>query len=54
MSDCRLYLISPPRIEAHAFAENLKRALEGGDVASFQLRLKEASHDEIAAAPAKS
>ena len=44
---CRLYLISPPKIEAHAFADALKRALDGGDVASFQLRLKDASHDEI-------
>jgi thiamine-phosphate pyrophosphorylase len=44
---CRLYLISPPKIEAHSFSESLKRALDGGDVASFQLRLKEASHDEI-------
>jgi thiamine-phosphate pyrophosphorylase len=44
---CRLYLISPPRIEPHGFAESLRRALDGGDVASFQLRLKDASHDEI-------
>lgn len=37
----RLYLISPPEIEPAAFAENLKAALDGGDVASLQLRLKE-------------
>ncbi|HTQ15256.1 MAG TPA: thiamine phosphate synthase [Rhizomicrobium sp.] len=44
---CRLYLITPPRFETHAFAEELKRALDAGDVASLQLRLKEASDNEI-------
>jgi thiamine-phosphate pyrophosphorylase len=44
---CRLYLITPPKLEAKAFAETLKRALGGGDVASLQLRLKDASDDEI-------
>jgi thiamine-phosphate pyrophosphorylase len=47
---CRLYLITPPRLEPRAFAEKLKQALGGGDVASLQLRLKEASDDEIARA----
>jgi thiamine-phosphate pyrophosphorylase len=47
MSDCRLYLISPPRLSAANFLGPLKEALKGGDVASFQLRLKEASDDEI-------
>src|ERR1700742_1294306 len=47
MSDCRLYLISPPRIAAHDFSQVLKEALGGGDVASFQLRLKHAGDDEI-------
>jgi len=47
MSDCRLYLISPPRIAAHDFSQVLKDALGGGDVASFQLRLKHAGDDEI-------
>ncbi len=47
MSDCRLYLVSPPRIAAHDFAQVLKEALGGGDVASFQLRLKHVSDDEI-------
>jgi thiamine-phosphate pyrophosphorylase len=46
-SNCRLYLITPPRIEPRAFAETLKRALSGGDVASLQLRLKDVSDDEI-------
>ena len=37
---CRLYLITPPRLEPRAFAETLKAALDAGDVASLQLRLK--------------
>jgi thiamine-phosphate pyrophosphorylase len=48
--DCRLYLITPPAFEPRAFAEELKRALDGGDVASLQLRLKDARDDEIARA----
>jgi len=47
MSDCRLYLISPPRIAPKDFRDVLKGALKGGDVASFQLRLKHVSDDEI-------
>ena len=47
MSDCRLYLISPPRLSAANFLEPLKAALNGGDVASFQLRLKNAADEEI-------
>ncbi len=47
MSDCRLYLISPPRIAPTDFAGVLKNTLKGGDVASFQLRLKDISDDEI-------
>ena len=46
----RLYLITPPKIEPRAFAEELKRALGAGDVASLQLRLKDVSDDEIARA----
>jgi len=37
----RLYLITPPVIDPAAFAENLKAALDAGDVASLQLRLKD-------------
>lgn len=44
---CRLYLITPPKIEPRAFAEELKSALAGGDVASLQLRLKDGSDDDI-------
>ena len=47
MSDCRLYLISPPRVSAANFLGPLKEALAGGDVASFQLRLKDVSDDEL-------
>ena len=47
MSDCRLYLISPPKLSAANFLGPLKEALGGGDVASFQLRLKDVSDDEI-------
>jgi thiamine-phosphate pyrophosphorylase len=46
-SNCRLYLITPPRLEPRAFAETLKRALSGGDVASLQLRLKDVPDDDI-------
>ncbi|ABS63718.1 thiamine-phosphate pyrophosphorylase [Parvibaculum lavamentivorans DS-1] len=37
---CRLYLITPPRFEPRAFADTFKAALDAGDVASLQLRLK--------------
>lgn len=47
LSDCRLYLISPPKLSAANFLIPLREALEGGDVASFQLRLKHVSDDEI-------
>jgi thiamine-phosphate pyrophosphorylase len=47
LSDCRLYLVSPPRLSPTNFAGELKDALKGGDVASFQLRLKDVSDDEI-------
>src|ERR1700761_4650000 len=47
LSDCRLYLISPPRLSAANFLGPLKEALKGGDVASFQLRLKDISDDEV-------
>jgi thiamine-phosphate pyrophosphorylase len=47
MSDCRLYLISPPKLSAANFLGPLKEALKGGDVASFQLRLKQVGDDEI-------
>ncbi|HKQ45192.1 MAG TPA: thiamine phosphate synthase [Rhizomicrobium sp.] len=47
LSDCRLYLVSPPKLSAANFLIPLREALDGGDVASFQLRLKHVSDDEI-------
>ncbi len=44
---CRLYLITPPKLEPRAFAETLKRALGAGDVASLQLRLKDVPDEDI-------
>ncbi|MFB0875514.1 MULTISPECIES: thiamine phosphate synthase [unclassified Sphingobium] len=46
---CQLYLISPPTIEAD-FADRLRAAFDGGDVAAFQLRLKRLDEDVIARA----
>jgi thiamine-phosphate pyrophosphorylase len=37
---CRVYLITPPQFEFVAFAELLASALDAGDVAAVQLRLK--------------
>jgi thiamine-phosphate pyrophosphorylase len=47
---CRLYLITPPQLEAVAFADILAAALDGGDVACVQLRLKGAEDGAIRAA----
>lgn len=44
---CRLYLISPAKIDAGAFARDLKAALSAGDVACFQLRLKGCGDEHI-------
>jgi len=44
---CRLYLITPPKLEAKLFADVLKRALDAGDAASLQLRLKGVPDDDI-------
>lgn len=47
----RLYLISPARIEHPSiFADELRAALDGGDVAAFQLRLKDVPDKAIAQA----
>ena len=46
----RLYLISPPVIDLDVFEAAFKEALEGGDVACFQLRLKDRPAAEIEAA----
>ncbi|CAN5271922.1 thiamine phosphate synthase [soil metagenome] len=53
MTDCRLYLITPPTIDDIAlFTRTLAEALDGGDVAALQIRLKDASDEAIAAAVA--
>jgi len=47
---CRLYLITPPKLDPKPFGEILKAALDAGDVASLQLRLKDVPEEEIARA----
>ena len=47
---CRLYLITPPEIELATFANTLASALNGGDVACLQLRLKGAEDAAFRAA----
>jgi thiamine-phosphate pyrophosphorylase len=43
---CQLYLITPPRLEA-GFEDALAEALNAGEVAALQLRLKDHSAEEI-------
>jgi thiamine-phosphate pyrophosphorylase len=42
---CRLYIITPEQLDPHAFADTLAAALDAGDVAALQLRLKHAGDD---------
>lgn len=44
---CRLYLVTPPRLDLETFADALARALDAGDVACLQLRLKEVPDDAV-------
>ncbi|MBM3489808.1 MAG: thiamine phosphate synthase [Alphaproteobacteria bacterium] len=44
---CRLYLITPPAFALDAFAAALEQALEAGDVACLQLRLKDVPDDSV-------
>jgi thiamine-phosphate pyrophosphorylase len=44
---CRLYLITPPAFELASFSRALEDALQGGDVAAVQLRLKDVSDADI-------
>ncbi|WP_417518195.1 thiamine phosphate synthase [Minwuia sp.] len=46
-TDCRLYLITPPAIDVAAFGDTLAAALDAGDVACLQLRLKDVDDDDI-------
>ena len=48
---CRLYLITPPRVDdLAAFGRTLAHTLDAGDVAALQIRLKGAGDDIVAAA----
>jgi len=48
---CRLYLITPPRLDdLAAFGRTLAHALDAGDVAALQIRLKDQPDEVIAAA----
>jgi thiamine-phosphate pyrophosphorylase len=47
MTDCSLYLVSPPQIQLGVFVPMLEEALAAGGVKAFQLRLKDASDDTI-------
>ncbi len=44
---CRLYLITPPAFDPARFAGELARALDAGDVAALQIRLKDVPDDAI-------
>ncbi len=44
---CKLYLISPQEVGG-AFPDRLRAALDGGEVAAFQLRVKEVESHELA------
>ncbi len=44
---CQFYLLTPPAVALPAFSETLKAALDAGDVAALQLRLKPADDDTI-------
>jgi thiamine-phosphate pyrophosphorylase len=44
---CRLYLITPPRIDPAAFVDPLAAALDAGDVGCVQLRIKDIDDDQI-------
>ena len=47
---CRLYLITPPKIDPAVFPALLGAALDAGDVACVQLRLKDCGDDAIRSA----
>src|SRR5689334_7623356 len=47
MADCRLYLVTPPALDPAEFAPRLTEALDAGDVACVQLRLKDVDDDTV-------
>lgn len=42
---CRLYILTPERLDLASFPDALARALDAGDIAAVQLRLKAADDD---------
>ena len=46
VAGCRVYLITPPKLDPVPFASLLAAALDADDVAAVQLRLKDVSDDE--------
>ena len=44
---CELYLVTPPALDPAAFRDVLAAALDAGEVAAVQLRLKDADEDEV-------
>ncbi|MDX1975395.1 MAG: thiamine phosphate synthase [Rickettsiales bacterium] len=44
---CRLYVVTPPTIDLSSFPDQLAQAFDGGDIGALQLRLKNASDDDI-------
>ena len=53
MTECSLYLVSPPHFELPEFLPVLEEALATGGVKAFQLRLKNAADEEVLAAAAE-
>jgi thiamine-phosphate pyrophosphorylase len=47
LGTCRLYLVTPPAFDPAPFADQLAAALDAGDVACVQLRLKDADDAAI-------
>ena len=47
MADCQLYLITPPALDPLAFRDRLAAALDAGQVAALQLRLKDLDDDAL-------
>jgi thiamine-phosphate pyrophosphorylase len=44
---CRLYLVTPPALDPRQFQDSLGAALDAGDVAALQLRLKGVADDAL-------
>jgi thiamine-phosphate pyrophosphorylase len=44
---CRLYLVTPPAVDLATFPDTLARALDAGDVAALQIRLKDLPDDAL-------